>query len=484
MRRYLTGCLSAFAFACAALAAGRGGFGGGGGGQPHAAAPAGSGSFRASGGGESWHSFSEPSGEGAPAPIPRPPAPVFQRPVFENQRAPQSAPGSATILPSLGGGNRALSPRVVRPPPAPIPAQPSATENDFLGFRSDHSENRPTQSIPATGAPGFSAGHTVLPNPPGRLERPARPPLPERWRNVSNTFNRQFNRWRQANAAEIAAFRSSRANRWSQIQQRGSGPAWQRQFHSPAFQAWRRDVWNFRKDRASEVWEAAGSMHENVFDENWWTTCWWRRNLWTLSADVSPWWWWNAASWADIAGFFDATIGPDPIDFDPGTDAFYDGNSYILDGQDDGSAADASDQAIALAGPSVDDDPIPEPPADGQPQEWLSLGAWALTQQEQGDPVLFFQISVNKEGIVAGGYKNALTGDEQPISGRLDRKTQRVAWHINNAPQTVFETGLSDLSYDVAGVFVHFGNTQTQTWLLVRLPSPATPPSTVNVPQQ
>jgi hypothetical protein len=60
-----------------------------------------------------------------------------------------------------------------------------------------------------------------------------------------------------------------------------------------------------------------------------------------------------------------------------------------------------------------------------------------------------------------------------------------VAWHINNAPQTVFETGLSDLNYDVASVFVHFGAAQTQTWLLVRLPSPATPPppAGVNVPQ-
>ena len=159
----------------------------------------------------------------------------------------------------------------------------------------------------------------------------------------------------------------------------------------------------------------------------------------------------------------------------------------MLDGQDDGSAVDAREQAAGLAGPPVDNDdiPVPEPPADGQQAEWLSLGAWALTQQEQGDPVMFFQISVNRDGIVAGGYKNALTGDEQPIVGRLDRKTQRVAWHINNAPQTVFETGLSDLNYDVASVFVHFGAAQTQTWLLVRLPSPATPPpaSGVNVPQ-
>jgi hypothetical protein len=505
------GILLAFAFTCAAFAAGRGGFEGGGGSQPHSAPPAGSGSFRPSGGGESRRSFPEPSGGGGRAPIPRAPAQVFQRPVIEPQHAPPVAPGRASILPSLNTGNRALTPRVVQPIQAPslpravpVPAQRSATENDFLGFRSDHSENRPgisnrpntalnpgvvnrsvPPSFPAARAAGSSAARAVLPNPPGRSERPARPPLPERWRNVSNNFNSQFNHWQQASAAGIASFRGSRPERWNQIQQRGNDPNWPRQFRSAAYQSWRRDVWNFRRDRAEEVWEATRDMHENLFDNHWWSTCWWRRNPWAVGADVSPWWWWNAANWADTAAFFGSTIGPQPIPYDPGTTVFYDGDSYVLDGQDDGTAADASDQAVALAGPPVDDDdvPVPEPPADGQPPEWLSLGAWALTQQEQGNPVMFFQISVNKDGIVAGGYKNALTGDEQPIVGRLDRRNQRVAWHINNSPQTVFETGLSDLNYDVASVFVHFGDTQTQTWLMVRLPSPATPPATVNVPQ-
>ena len=115
-------------------------------------------------------------------------------------------------------------------------------------------------------------------------------------------------------------------------------------------------------------------------------------------------------------------------------------------------------------------------------EQWLPLGSWALTQQEQGDAVLYFQLSVNRGGIVAGGYKNALTGDEQPIIGRLDKHSQRLAWHIANNPDTVFETGLSSLNYDAASVFLHFNGTQTQTWLLVRLPSPEMPPGPVKVP--
>lgn len=140
--------------------------------------------------------------------------------------------------------------------------------------------------------------------------------------------------------------------------------------------------------------------------------------------------------------------------------------------------------AVTLASPPVAQTPVPEPPATGQPAAWLPLGVWALTQQEQGDATMFVQISADKNGIVAGAYKNLLTGDEQPIVGQVDATTQRVAWHVGDASQTVYETGLSSLQSDVASVFVHFaGAQQTQTWLLVRLPSPEIPPGPVKLPE-
>jgi hypothetical protein len=112
----------------------------------------------------------------------------------------------------------------------------------------------------------------------------------------------------------------------------------------------------------------------------------------------------------------------------------------------------------------------------------MPLGVWALTQQEQGDATMFMQFSVDKTGLLAGAYKNALTGDEQPIVGRVDLPSQRVAWHVGEATQTVYETGLSGLENDVVSVFVHFGENITQTWLLVRLPSPEIPPGSVKLP--
>ena len=54
-----------------------------------------------------------------------------------------------------------------------------------------------------------------------------------------------------------------------------------------------------------------------------------------------------------------------------------------------------------------------------------------------------------------------------PISGQVDKKTQRVAWKIGSN-HTVLETSLQNLTQDVASCLVHFGADVTQTWLLVR----------------
>ena len=79
---------------------------------------------------------------------------------------------------------------------------------------------------------------------------------------------------------------------------------------------------------------------------------------------------------------------------------------------------------------------------------------------------------------MTGAYQNVLSGDKSPISGQVDKKTQRVAWRIGSN-NTVIETGLQNLTQDVAGCLVHFGPDTTQTWLLVRLKQPQMP----NTPQ-
>jgi hypothetical protein len=119
------------------------------------------------------------------------------------------------------------------------------------------------------------------------------------------------------------------------------------------------------------------------------------------------------------------------------------------------------------------------PPESGKQAEYLPLGVWAMVQEEKGDAHMFFQISIDKNGVVTGAYKNLLSGEVSPISGQVDKKTQRVAWKIGSNSSTVIEAGLQNLTRDIASCLVHFDTDTTQTWLLVRLKDPDMP----NAPQ-
>jgi hypothetical protein len=103
----------------------------------------------------------------------------------------------------------------------------------------------------------------------------------------------------------------------------------------------------------------------------------------------------------------------------------------------------------------------------------MPLGVFALAQEEKGEPVMFFQISVNRAGVISGGYESTITDDKRPIAGQVDKATQRVAWRIGNNTDTVFESSIGNLTQDVSPLAIHFGPTRTQTWLLVRMPEPA-----------
>ena len=58
------------------------------------------------------------------------------------------------------------------------------------------------------------------------------------------------------------------------------------------------------------------------------------------------------------------------------------------------------------------------------------------------------------------------------MSGAVDKASQRVVWHTGGATDTMLEANLNGLTQDHTPVLVHFPSGTTQTWLLVRLPSP------------
>ncbi len=369
-----------------------------------------------------------------------------------NANRPATGNRPTTLPGNIGNGN---------------PARPNP------GNRPDIGETRPGGARP----PNFD-------DRPGKPTRPARPDRPDNWKNVQNKSNNQWNQWNQKNNPTINNFQVNRTNNWNTINTRYRQPGWPRQYGTNDYYRWRGNVRSFRIGRGTEIWGQRRGAWDNCFDNHWWGTCWWRpRPIIPIGIAASPWWWWRPFAWTGVGIFFGSTVAPQPIIYNPGTTVIYEGDTYYVDGEPAGTATEAREEARELATPEVAEIPVPDPPMDGQPEEWLPVGVWALTQQEQGDATMFVQLSIDKEGLVAGAYKNIMTGDEQPIVGQLDKETQRVAWHVGETTQTVYETGLSELQNDVASVFVHFGTDQTQTWLLVRLPSPEIPPGTVTLPE-
>jgi hypothetical protein len=103
----------------------------------------------------------------------------------------------------------------------------------------------------------------------------------------------------------------------------------------------------------------------------------------------------------------------------------YQGDDVYVDGKKAATAEEYSQQAIALANEPAAQPPPPTPPEAGQPSNWLPLGVWALAQEEKGDAYMFFQLSIDKNGVVSGAYQNVLSGEKSPISGQVDKSTKR-----------------------------------------------------------
>ncbi|MGI9244960.1 MAG: hypothetical protein ACR2RV_29425 [Verrucomicrobiales bacterium] len=342
----------------------------------------------------------------------------------------------------------------------------------------------------------MTAHHHKVPEPRGHPPRPKRPEWSDRWKKHDSRYTQVTNNWNSNNRTVINNFQINRHTEWNSVHRHSSQSGWHRQYGTSSYRSWRRDTWSYRGRRCNEVWyrTAPYNYHDQFFNSHWWDTCWWRPRL-VVYNNYSPWWSWRPVAWASVGYFFGQALAPKPVVYDPGTTVIYEGDTIYVNGKSAGDATQYRRNTIALANPRLDEIPVPEPPQydeggeefvddPDRPQgDWLPVGVWALTQEEQGDATMFFQLSIDKDGIVGGAFKNVMTGDEQPVVGQLDFESQRVAWHIGDVTETVYETGLSNLENDVASVFVYFGEEKTQTWLIVRMPSPEMPPETVKLPE-
>jgi hypothetical protein len=307
---------------------------------------------------------------------------------------------------------------------------------------------------------------------------------PERNQALANR-QQYWDKWGKDNQGKLSNFKADRSKDWSGINDFRKDQNVVGSFNKPEWNNYKNNVNNFRNNRSIEINNNIQNHFDNNFNAGWWGSSGWYRG--PSFYGGNPWWWWGAATVATAGTFLaldaihDATYQP-PV-YDYGVNVVYQGDEVYVDGQPTATAQEYSQQAIALANTSDQQPPAPSPPEPGQPAEWLPMGVWALGQEDKGDAYMFFQISIDKNGVVTGAYQNVLSGEKSPISGQVDKKTQRVAWKIGTN-NTVIETGLQNLTQDVASCLLHFGPDTTQTWLLVRLKQPEMPDAPQNTSEE
>jgi len=178
------------------------------------------------------------------------------------------------------------------------------------------------------------------------------------------------------------------------------------------------------------------------------------------------------ASWGAVSSWF-PWGWTQPTSYNYGDNVYVQGDTVYYSEQAVGTQQEYGEQAFAIA---TSADEVAPDSADNA--EWLSLGVFAMTQDDQAsgpEPNLFLQLAVSKEGMIAGTYFNNSTERPQDIAGVVDKQTQRTAWTVGGNDWPVMETGVSNLTKDEAPALIHFADGQTQKWLLVRLEDPEAP---------
>ena len=318
--------------------------------------------------------------------------------------------------------------------------------------------------------------------------------------------NQQFwNNWSKQNEGKLANFQASRNKDWNNINEFRKTQNVTASYNKPEWNNYKSSVQDYRNNRAIEINNNIRNSFDDHFNSRWWTDRSWNssrgyrdyadryrdfRDYDKYWGYAEKYWWWEAATYGTVESFLalDEAYQSDDSSqsegsyqtegYDYGVNVVYEGDEVYSDGRPIATAKQYSQQATVLANTPTQQPPAPMPPEPVQAAEYLPLGVWAMVQEEKGDASTFFQISIDKNGVVTGAYENLLSGEKSPISGQVDKKTQRVAWKIGSN-NTVIEAGLQNLTQDVTSCLVHFDADATQTWLLVRLKDPDMP----NAPQ-
>jgi hypothetical protein len=219
-------------------------------------------------------------------------------------------------------------------------------------------------------------------------------------------------------------------------------------------------------------WAASNAWHG-------WGGCWgWH--------GYAPGYWWGFAT--SVVNLSAACVNlfatpPTPVYYDYGNTTYIENKTVYVDGKPAGSEEQYASQAIQYANVAVPAPPAISEPGSETPEEdaamqkfadnWMPLGIWAVAREkDDGEPSHYLQLAVSKDGYIAGTCYNSIKDETLPITGAVDKKSQRAAWKVGDNADVVMETGIFNLTQDTAPALIHFGKDKTETRLLVRMEKP------------
>jgi hypothetical protein len=180
----------------------------------------------------------------------------------------------------------------------------------------------------------------------------------------------------------------------------------------------------------------------------------WRAVRWTTPTV------WVGATWPVLYAYcgFPAT----PVYYNYGSNVVYQDNRVYIDGEPVATAQQYSQQATQIANAGRE----AMPPAG---EEWQPLGVFAMVRGNEETSSNLFQLAIDKAGVLRGNYYDAFTDTTLPITGSVDKKTQRAAWTVGDKKYPVYEAGIANLTKGETTLLVHYDKDTTRQFTLVRI---------------
>lgn len=177
--------------------------------------------------------------------------------------------------------------------------------------------------------------------------------------------------------------------------------------------------------------------------------------MWTGQASAA------AATWSTTGSYCGCEGSGTYYDYEENV-AYEDGN-VLYEGEPVATEEEYYEQA----------DTIADAGDQAQDEDWMPLGVFAIiaeTDQTQTDKVI--QLALNREGAIRGNYQDMLTEKVTPVTGSVDKESERVALKLDGNDSLVMEIGLYNLTNDEVPALIHFDAERREPRTLIRLKNP------------